>query len=256
MASTPSENPPRRFSPRLAAKSTPSGSGSLGPSPVERKRLSYGSCEGEPASAKRKTSSTNLEEEEELITMGSILDTDPGCVEAIDGEEEEDEEEDEGEEEPAHEFYTHCCVPVCLLGNLIDTRNSQHQCRTCGNYFHAPCAFAYSGSDDMSDCGCQKAVDQAYESRMDKSKQATIEKADGKEEVGERVELHKWQEAPKGFNDLQRRVWLDSVDLNGKHRKAPTFANTPELVALWKAGRKARKDAKKKTSKKNRLKGC
>ena len=192
------------------------------------RRLSFGqqggpldTCEGRSDIARKAAHrvmlpSSPLGERDRLPT---IWDADPSisCDSDDDGDSRNDDEGDKlgrsalSAMEP---MVSLCCVPGCTIG-AIDIRTSQHRCRSCGGFFHALCAFKYSGSDDVTDCGCL--------SRKHGSLQEVVQAGSPLPDT-----LHPPQDLPPQFIP----AWLNGADVTSKLRKPPKEFSAPE-ANVW-----------------------
>mmetsp|Transcript_31813 Transcript_31813/g.56940 ORF Transcript_31813/g.56940 Transcript_31813/m.56940 type:complete len:529 (-) Transcript_31813:158-1744(-) len=156
------------------------------------------------------------------------------------------------------EVWERCCVTPCIVGTPIRA-SSQHKCKTCLGYFHAPCALKASGSDEINNCGCVERAVAGWASSggpvlgPEKEEPSVVEKDEEpevveKEEAGvydkeeeEVVEIEEAEvvdgkagstvsveaELPEklkprpGLAGELLKAWLDGVDLRNKARKPP-----------------------------------
>ena len=164
------------------------------------RRLSYASPQ---VGGKRK----GIQEEgTERLTMRSIREADPGepilSSSNVSG---SANEWGEGEGGDSGDILVPYCVPRCVINALIDTRTSQHKCKHCTQHFHAICAFQYSQSHDVDDCGCERVLEQ----RWHKSDMVHEEGQGGQEE--EIQKLPKGLSPPGDLIEEEVRVWFDGV---------------------------------------------
>ena len=256
MASNPITTP--RRSPRLAAQ-TADREGN-GP-----RRLSYSeaasgqaSCGGPDSTprpgrgSKRKELSPILEasgadEGRETARMRDIMESDPD-LEMADSDEDDVQQElgrDDQGGDGVMDGLAVCCVPVCKVGQPIRVADNQHKGKTCDRHFHAMCAFAHNGCDDLSQCGCHMEPDPLPEP----------EKAPTPEP--EEVEVPQDLEPPENLTAEEQEIWLDAVDLTRNHRVCPKhFLAVSTAQKIWADARTERKKYKDRNRKKKAGKGA